>query len=91
MHKAGIIGIDIEKNPISGYMANKSILQYRWYGINIYEFALYDRPLTEEEKHDASSIDQFIVYNDSVVFESYGGYPGQRGFPDIDEYQSLHH
>ena len=91
MHKAGIIGIDIEKNPISGYMANKSILQYRWYGINIYEFALYDRPLTEEEKHDASSMDQFIVYNDSVVFESYGGYPGGRGFPDIDEYQSQHH
>ena len=90
MQKAGIIGVEIGKNPDSGYMACKSILQYRWHGINIYQFALYDRPVTEQEKHDALSMHQYILYNDSVVFESYGGYPGQRGFPDKEEFQPLH-
>lgn len=90
MHKAGIIGIEIDKNSKTGWMAGKSILQYRWYGVNFYQYALYDRPLTEEEKHDALSMHQYILYNDSVVFESYGGYPGQRGFPDKDKFQSFH-
>ncbi len=87
MLKAGIIGIDIDKNPKSGWMDGKSILLYRWYGVNEYQFALYDRPITEEEKHDVLLMHQFILYNDSVVFESYGGYPGQRGFPDKEQFQ----
>ncbi|MBO5632577.1 MAG: hypothetical protein J5965_26280 [Aeriscardovia sp.] len=87
MHKAGIIGIDIDKNPKSGWIGGKSTLLYRWYGVNRYQFALYDRPLTEQEKHDALLIKQYILYNDSVVFESYGGYPGQRGFPDKEQFQ----
>ena len=91
MKKAEIIGIEIDKNPRSGWMDGKSILQYRWYGVNIYQFALYDQPLTEAERDEVLKLHQFILYNDSVVFESFGGYPGQRGFPDKDEFQALHH
>ncbi|MBR5656518.1 MAG: hypothetical protein IKW98_07540 [Prevotella sp.] len=91
MQKAEIIGIKIDKNPRSSWIACKSTLLYGWYGVNRYQFALYDRPLTEEEKRDALSMSQYIVYNDSVVFETFGGYPGQRGFPDEDEFQELHH
>ena len=87
MHKAGIIGVEIDKNPKFGWMDDKSILLYRWYGVNKYQFALYDHPMTETEKDDVLRLHQFILYNDSVVFESYGGYPGGRGFPDKDKYQ----
>lgn len=43
-----------------------SILLFRWYGVNRYQYALYDHP----------------------IFESYGGYPGGRGFPDKDEFEN---
>ena len=88
MHKAGIIGIDIKKNPITRWIAGKSILQFRWYGDNIYQFALYDDPLTETNKHDLLLANPVILYNDSVVFENLGGY-GERGFPDKDKFQPL--
>ena len=86
MHKAGIIGIEINKNPKFQW-EEKSILLFRWYGVNRYQYALYDHPMTENEKDDVLRLHQFILYNDSVVFESYGGYPGGRGFPDKDEFQ----
>ena len=89
MHKAGIIGIDIEKNPISRWMTAKSELQFRWFGKNIYQFALYDCPLTEKERDGVLKSRQFILYNDSVAFESYGDYCDTRGFPDKDKFQSL--
>lgn len=87
MHKAGIIGIDIEKNPISRRMTAKSELQFRWFGKNIYQFALYDYPLKEKERDEVLRLHQFILYNDSVVFESYGDYCDLRGFPDKDKFQ----
>ena len=89
MHKAGIIGIDIEKNPISRWMTAKSELQFRWFGSNIYQYALYDCPLTEKERDVVLRLHQFILYNDSVVFESYGDYCDLRGFPDKDKFQPL--
>ena len=89
MHKADIIGIDIKKNPISRWMTAKSELQFRWFGSNIYQFALYDCPLTEKERNEILRLHQFILYNDSVVFESYGDYCDLRGFPDKDKFQSL--
>ena len=88
MHKAGIIGIEIDKNPKYSWIAGKSILLFRWYGVNRYQFALYDHPMTETERGEVLRLHQFILYNDSVVFESYGGYPGQRGFPDKDKFLS---
>jgi hypothetical protein len=66
----------------------KSILLFRWYGVNRYQYALYDHPMTEEERDDVLRLHQHILYNDSVVFESYGGYPGGRGFPDKDEFEN---
>ena len=88
MHKAGIIGIEIAKNPISRRMTAKSELQFRWFGSNIYQFALYDCPLTEAERDDVLRKNhQFILYNDSVVFEAYGDYFDMRGFPDKDKFQ----
>ena len=87
MHKAGIIGIDIEKNPISRWMTAKSELQFRWFGSNIYQYALYDCPLTEKERDEVLRLHQFILFNDSVVFEAYGDYFGMRGFPDKDKFQ----
>lgn len=87
MHKAGVIGIEINKNPKFQWM-EKSILLFRWYGVNRYQYALYDHPMTEEERDDVLRLHQHILYNDSVVFESYGGYPGGRGFPDKDEFEN---
>jgi len=86
MHKAGVIGIEINKSPKFQWM-EKSILLFRWYGVNRYQYALYDHPMTENERDDVLRLHQHILYNDSVVFESYGGYPGGRGFPDKDEFQ----
>ncbi len=87
MHKAGIVGIEINKCPKFHWMEN-SILLFRWYGVNRYQYALYDHPMTENERDDVLRLHQFILYNDSVVFESYGGYPGGRGFPDKDEFEN---
>jgi hypothetical protein len=87
MRKAGVIGIEINKSPKFHWMEN-SILLFRWYGVNRYQYALYDHPMTEEERDDVLRLHQHILYNDSVVFESYGGYPGGRGFPDKDEFEN---
>ena len=87
MHKAGVIGIEINKTPKFHWM-EKSILLFRWYGVNRYQYALYDHPMTEKERDDVLRLHQFILYNDSVVFESYGGFPGGRGFPDKDEFEN---
>jgi len=76
MHKAGIIGVEIDKNPNSQFGTGKSILLFRWYGVSWYQFALYDHPMTKTERDEILRMShQFILYNDSVVFESYGGYP----------------
>jgi hypothetical protein len=87
MRKAGVIGIEINKTPKFHWMEN-SILLFRWYGVNRYQYALYDHPMTEEERDDVLRLHQHILYNDSVVSESYGGYPGGRGFPDKDEFEN---
>ena len=89
MHKAGVIGIEIDKNPVFQW-TNKSILLFRWYGVNRYQYALYDHPMTKRERDDVLRLHQHILYNDSVVFESYGGYPGGRGFPDKDVFHPQH-
>ena len=86
MHKAGVIGIEINKNP-KFELEEKSILLFRWYGVNRYQYALYYHPMTKNERDNVLRLHQFILYNDSVVFESYGGYPGGRGFPDKDEFE----
>jgi hypothetical protein len=44
--------------------------------------------MTENERDNVLRLHQFILYNDSVVFESYGGFPGGRGFPDKDEFEN---
>ena len=87
MHKTGIIGIEINKNPKFQW-EEKSILLFRWYGVNRYQYALYDHPMTENERDDVLRLHQFILYNDSVVLESYGGYPGGRGFPDKEKFEN---
>ncbi len=71
MHKAGVIGIEINNNPKIQW-EGKSILLFRWYGVNRYQYALYDHPMTENERDDVLRLHQFILYNDSVVFESSG-------------------
>ena len=87
MHKAGVIGIEINKNP-KFELEEKSILLFRWYGVTRYQYALYYHPMTENERDNVLRLHQFILYNDSVVFESYGGFPGGRGFPDKDEFEN---
>ena len=86
MHKAGVIGIEINKNP-KFELEENSILLFRWYGVNRYQYALYYHPMTKNERDNVLGLHQFILYNDSVVFESYGGYPGGRGYPDKDEFE----
>jgi hypothetical protein len=87
MHKAGVIGIEINKNP-KFELEENSILLFRWYGVTRYQYALYYHPMTENERDNVLRLHQFILYNDSVVFESYGGFPGGRGFPDKDEFEN---
>lgn len=83
MHKAGIIGIDISNNPC--WNEGRSVLQFRWSGGNLYQYYLYDHPITEEDKHNLFY--PYILYNDSVVFEVQDDLSG-RGFPDKDKYNS---
>lgn len=83
MHKAGIIGIDISNNPC--WNEGRSVLQFRWSGSNLYQYYLYDHPITEEDKHNLFY--PYILYNDSVVFEVQDDLSG-RGFPDKDKYNS---
>ena len=92
MHKAGVIGIEIDKNHFPQGGTGKSVLLFRWHGVDKYQFALYDHSMTEREKHEVLSLHQHVLFNDSVVFESFGGYPGMRGFPDRDDFlaTSLH-
>lgn len=90
MHKAGVIGIEIGKNLFPYLEPGKNVLLFRWHGVNRYQFALYDHPMTEEKKHEVLSLFQHVLYNDSVVFESFGGYPGMRGFPDRDHFLANH-
>ena len=90
MHKAGVIGIEIDKNLYPDWETGKSVLLFRWHGVNKYQFALYDHPMTEKERLEVLSLHQHILYNDSVVFESFGGYPGMRGFPDRDQFLATH-
>lgn len=90
MHKAGVIGIEIGKNLFPYLEPGKSVLLFRWHGVNRYQFTLYDHPMTEEKKHEVLSLFQHVLYNDSVVFESFGGYPGMRGFPDRDHFLANH-
>lgn len=85
MHKAGIIGIDISNNPC--WNEGRSVLQFRWSGGNLYQYYLYDHPITEEDKHNLFY--PYILYNDSVVFEVQDDLSG-RGFPDKDKYNSQH-
>ena len=89
MQKAGVIGIEINnKEHTVIYETIRSILLYKWYGVNRYQYALYDTKMTAEEKEQNLALHQFIFYNDSIVFESYGGYPGGRGFPDKDDWDN---
>lgn len=85
MHKAGIIGIDISNNPC--WNDGRSVLQFRWSGSDLYQYYLYDHPITEEDKHNLFY--PYILYNDSVVFEVQDDLSG-RGFPDKDKYNSQH-
>lgn len=59
------------------------------YDLVRYQFALYDYPLKEKERDEFLRSHQFILYNDSVVFEAYGDYCDLRGFPDKDKFQPL--
>ena len=73
-------------------MPHLAIWQLKKWGFRsglIYQFALYDYPLKEKERDEVLRSHQFILYNDSVVFESYGDYCDLRGFPDKDKFQPL--
>lgn len=87
MRKAGIIGIEIDNRRDFDGSAKKNILLFRWHGSSKYQYALYDRPMTKQERDEASSLYQFLLYNDSVVFESYGSYISQKGFTDRYRFQ----
>ena len=85
MHKAGIIGIDISNNPC--WNDGRSVLQFRWSGGNLYQYYLYNHPITEEDKQNLFY--PYILYNDSVVFEVEDDLSG-RGFSDKDKYNLPH-
>ena len=60
MHKAGVIGIEINKNP-KFELEEKSILLFRWYGVNRYQYALYYHPMTKNERDNVLGLHQFIL------------------------------
>jgi len=60
MHKAGVIGIEINKNP-KFELEENSILLFRWYGVNRYQYALYYHPMTKNERDNVLGLHQFIL------------------------------
>ncbi len=82
MRKAGIIGININRN---GYN-RESRLIYRYYGSTSYQYVIDHDTVQQVDTTAAPLVSmQTIVFNDSVYFQCLGGMVCHH-FPDHDQY-----
>lgn len=78
----GCIGIDVNNYPNSEY----STIRFRRIGMGLYSFRLYHHPLTRQQQDSINANECLIVYNDSTVFEFWGGVFGAQIFVGKDEF-----
>ena len=84
MKKAGIIGIDINRNGDK----HQSNLTYRTYGGTDYLYTINHDPSQSSDKYGAPlDTSCSFAYNDTIYFSSFSGLIW-RTFPDIDQYTS---
>ena len=80
--KAGVTGIGINRNGFN----HKSRLLYRYYGTTSYEYVINHDTAQQVDTIGGPLGDlQSIAYNDSVYFQSLGGFVCHH-FPDRDQY-----
>ncbi len=83
MEKAGLIGININRNGFDTY----SYLTYRWYGETKYLYGINHHP---EQKDDVDLSFDCITYNDSIKFMIPHGFGGGHGFEDSEKFLKNH-
>ena len=77
LDKLGCIGFEMS----SSHRTDKSILHFKRVLMGMYSFVLYHRPMNQEEKDEYMHDDQYIPYNEQVVFMYGGGVFGPQTFP----------
>lgn len=83
----GCIGLDVDNYSGLGY----STIRFRRFGMGMYSYRFYDKPLTRHEQESINDDQCLIVYNDSTVFEFGGGVFGVQHFVGKDEFiETLH-
>ena len=70
------IGVEASRN-----YPESTEIWFRRIGLGKYDFVLYNRPMTKEEKENALNDDTLIPYNDSTLFQYGGGAIGLQVFP----------
>ena len=71
----GCIGIQYSQaNP--EYMS----IMFRYVGFVLYNYNIYSRPMTDEEKRDAMKYPEYIPYNEYCTFEFMGGAIGPQSW-----------
>lgn len=78
----GCIGIEVNNYSKPNY----STLRFRRIGMGMWLYRLYDRPLTSQQQDSINADPCLIVYNDSTVFEFWGGVFGAQIFVGKDEF-----
>ena len=72
----GCIGVKASRN-----YPESTEIWFRRIGLGRYDFVLYNRPMTKEEKENALNDDTLIPYDDSTLFQYGGGAIGLQVFP----------
>lgn len=78
----GCIGIEVNNYSRPNY----STLRFRRIGMGMWLYRLYDKPLTSQQQDSINANECLIVYNDSTVFEFWGGVFGTQVFVGKDEF-----
>lgn len=55
-------------------------IMFRYIGFVLYNYNIYSRPMTDEEKHSAMKYTEFIPYNEYCTFEFMGGAIGPQSW-----------
>mgnify|MGYP000763849398 CR=1 FL=1 len=90
LDEIGCISISMQTVPDAPFCVG-----FRRVGMGKYDYQIYHRPLSSDEKKTINESDASIVYSPFVVFEYGGGAIGSQSFIGKDEYlkkkMQLHH
>lgn len=90
LDEIGCISISMQTVPDAPFCVG-----FRRVGMGKYDYQIYHRPLSSDEKKKINESDASIVYSPFVVFEYGGGAIGSQSFIGKDEYlkkkMQLHH